>query len=65
MPTSLMPTNIGPSPRHNNNVGPTALTLVWLTEILERIVAGHTKANEIDTLLPWNWKTQAALQATA
>ena len=24
--TSLMPTNIGPSPRHNNNVGPTALT---------------------------------------
>jgi hypothetical protein len=39
--------------------------LVWLTEILERIVAGHTKANEIDTLLPWNWKTQAALQATA
>ncbi|UNC16547.1 hypothetical protein FE249_20415 (plasmid) [Acidiphilium multivorum] len=22
-----MPTNIGPSPRHNNNVGPTAFTL--------------------------------------
>ena len=23
-----MPTNIGPSPRHNNNVGPTALTVI-------------------------------------
>lgn len=39
--------------------------LAWLTEILERIVAGHTKANEIDTLLPWNWKTQATLPAAA
>ena len=27
MPTSLTPTNIGPSLRHNNNAGPTAFTL--------------------------------------
>ncbi|MBU6357733.1 MAG: transposase domain-containing protein, partial [Rhodospirillales bacterium] len=39
--------------------------LAWLTEILERIVAGTTRANEIDTLLPWAWKTQAALPAAA
>ncbi len=39
--------------------------LAWLTEILERIVAGTTRANEIDTLLPWTWKTQATLPAAA
>jgi transposase len=30
--------------------------LAWLTDILERVVAGRTKATEIDRLLPWNWK---------
>ena len=39
--------------------------LAWLTDVLERIVAGTTRAHEIDRLLPWAWKTQAALQATA
>ena len=39
--------------------------LAWLTDVLERIVAGRTKANEIDSLMPWNWKTQAAVSAAA
>jgi hypothetical protein len=34
-----------------NGVEPTA----WLTDVLERIVSGPTKATELDTLLPWNW----------
>lgn len=42
-----------------NNVNPQA----WLTDVLERIVARQTKANELHTLLPWNWN--AANAATA
>jgi hypothetical protein len=38
-----------------NNVEP----LAWLTDVLKRIVAGQTKRNQIDTLLPWNWKQQS------
>ena len=34
-----------------NGVDPMA----WLTDVLERIVSGRTKAHELDTLLPWNW----------
>jgi len=34
-----------------NGVDPMA----WLTDVLERIVSGRTKANELHTLLPWNW----------
>ena len=34
-----------------NNLDP----LAWLTDVLERIVSGPTKRNELDTLLPWNW----------
>lgn len=30
--------------------------MAWLTAVLERIVSGPTKATELDTLLPWNWK---------
>ena len=30
--------------------------LAWLTDVLERIVSGQTKRNELQTLLPWNWK---------
>lgn len=29
--------------------------MAWLTDVLERIVSGRTKANELDSLLPWNW----------
>jgi transposase len=38
-----------------NNVEP----LAWLTDVLKRIVSGQTKRNQLDTLLPWNWKQQS------
>jgi hypothetical protein len=31
--------------------------LAWLTDVLERMVSGRTKAHELEWLLPWNWKT--------
>uniref|UniRef100_UPI0028E90882 transposase domain-containing protein n=1 Tax=Bradyrhizobium cosmicum TaxID=1404864 RepID=UPI0028E90882 len=30
----------------------------YLTDVLERIVSGRTKINQLNTLLPWNWKTE-------
>jgi hypothetical protein len=30
----------------------------WLTDVLERMVAGRTKANELERLLPWHWKAE-------
>jgi transposase len=30
--------------------------LAWLTDVLERVVAGRTKAHELERLLPWTWK---------
>ena len=45
-----------------NGVDPMA----WLTDVLERIVSRQTKANELHTLLPWNWAAaQAASNAPA
>jgi transposase len=32
--------------------------LAWLTDVLKRIVSGQTKRNQLDTLLPWNWRPQ-------
>jgi transposase len=29
--------------------------MAWLTDVLERVVSGRTKAHELATLLPWNW----------
>jgi transposase len=29
--------------------------MAWLSDVLERIVSGRTKANELHTLLPWTW----------
>lgn len=37
-----------------NNVEP----LAWLTDALKRIVSGQIKRNQLETLLPWNWKQQ-------
>jgi transposase len=39
----------------------------WLMDLLERIASGRTKATELDTLLPWNWKpnNSAAVPAVA
>lgn len=44
-----------------NNVEP----LAWLTDVLQRVVSGRTKATEIDQLLPWQWKTANATHALA
>lgn len=35
----------------------------WLTDVLERMVSGRTKAHELARLLPWSW--QAGRLATA
>ena len=32
--------------------------LAWLTDVLERMVSGRTKSNELAQLLPWSWKAQ-------
>jgi transposase len=37
--------------------------LAWLTDVLERVVSGRTKANELARLLPWAW-TAERLAAT-
>ncbi len=40
--------------------------LAWLTDVLERMVAGRTKAPELARLLPWAWEVErlaAGLQA--
>src|SRR5215212_86516 len=37
-----------------NGVEPQA----WLTDVLERMVSGRTKAHELEQLLPWAWKTE-------
>jgi transposase len=42
-----------------NDVDP----LAWLTDVLERIVAGRTKLNQLASLLPWNWKAATAVEA--
>ena len=39
--------------------------MAWLTDVLERIVSGRTKANELHTLLPWNWKTTPDVELAA
>ena len=30
----------------------------WLNDVLERIVSGEVRNNELDQLLAWNWKAQ-------
>jgi transposase len=32
--------------------------LAWLTDVLERMVSGRTKAHELEHLLPWSWKAE-------
>ena len=32
--------------------------LAWLTDVLERVVSGQTKAHEFARLLPWAWKAE-------
>jgi transposase len=42
-----------------NDVDPVA----WLTDVLERMASGAVKTNELDRLLPWNWKAEHAAAA--
>ena len=44
-----------------NNVEP----LAWLTDVLERVVSGRTKRNELHTLLPWNWAVEKSSSVNA
>ena len=37
--------------------------LAWLTDVLERMVSGRTKANELERLLPWNWQGKQLMAA--
>jgi hypothetical protein len=30
--------------------------MAWLTDVLERMVSGRTKVNQLHDLLPWNWR---------
>jgi transposase len=39
-----------------NGVEPQA----WLTDVLERMVSGRTKAHELGRLLPWAWRAERA-----
>ena len=34
--------------------------MAWLTDVLERVVSGRTKAHEPHTLLPWAWEAARA-----
>ena len=33
--------------------------MAWLTDVLERVVSGRTKAHELHSLLPWNWRANS------
>jgi transposase len=44
-----------------NGVDPQA----WLTDVLERIISGRTKATELDALLPWNWRSNVDIPVAA
>lgn len=39
--------------------------MAWLTDVLERVVSGRTKATELDALLPWNWRPIADVPVAA
>ncbi len=39
--------------------------LAYLTDVLQRIVSGRTKNQELHTLLPWHWRPDNALIETA
>ncbi len=32
--------------------------LVWLTDVLEQIISGRSKAHELEQLLPWVWSAE-------
>jgi len=38
--------------------------MAWLTDVLERVVSGRTKARDLHTLLPWNWRPALGADAS-
>ena len=44
-----------------NGVNPMA----YLANVLERIVSGRTKRNDLHTLLPWNWAASTSATITS
>ncbi len=44
-----------------NGVNP----MTYLADVLERIVSGQTKRNELHTLLPWNWTASTSATITS
>ena len=44
-----------------NGVNPMA----YLADVLERVVSGRTKRNELHTLLPWNWTASTSATVTS
>lgn len=44
-----------------NGVDPMA----WLTDVLERMVSGQTKAHQLEMLLPWIWAPARVVLAAA
>jgi transposase len=39
--------------------------MAWLTDVLERVVSGRTRINELHTLLPWNWQGRSGAAESA
>ena len=37
--------------------------LAWLTDALERVVSGWSKAHELEQLSPWAWKVEQLVTA--
>jgi transposase len=40
-------------------------SMAYLADVLERVVSGQTKRNELHTLLPWNWTASASATITS
>lgn len=36
--------------------------MTYLTDVLERVVSGHTKTNDLHTLLLWNWSSSTSVR---
>ena len=47
---------------HPDRASTTSSRPAWLTDVLERMASGAVKTNELDRLLPWNWKAEHAAQ---
>jgi transposase len=37
--------------------------MIWLTDVLQRIVSGQTRSHQLDALLPWNWRLPSTTAA--